>query len=77
MNQAVAGQFGVTSVPYYVVIDKNGNFAYAGMADDDDSRDAAVKREGKKLYVDQALDELTSGRAVTIPVSRTYGCPLQ
>jgi peroxiredoxin len=76
-NQAVAGQFGVTSVPYYVIVDKNGNFAYAGMADDDDGRDAAVVREGKKLYVDQALDEMTSGKTVSIPASRTYGCPLQ
>jgi peroxiredoxin len=75
-TQAIAHQFGVTTTPYFAIIDKNGTIAYLGVPDDDDSRDGA-KKDGKIQYIDRALDELSAGKPVSRPEARPYGCPLK
>ena len=75
-NQAVAKAFGVNSVPYFVIIDKNGGIAYLGVGDNDDSRDGG-KKEGKINYIDKALEEMIAGKPVSLRDARAYGCPLR
>lgn len=75
-NQAVAKAFGVNSVPYFVIIDKNGGIAYLGVGDNDDSRDGG-KKEGKINYIDKALEEMIAGKPVSVRDARAYGCPLR
>lgn len=75
-TRAQARAYSVTTVPVFVIVDKHGNVAYTGGIDDDESREGR-KREGKVRYVDRALDEITSGKDVTIPTARAYGCPLK
>jgi peroxiredoxin len=75
-KQEVAKAYGVARTPYYVIIDRNGNVAYTGSLDDDESRDGS-KREGKINFIDLALQEMTSGNAVTRPQGFDYGCPLR
>ena len=74
-SKTVAAKFGVDSVPYFVIVDKHGTVAYLGALDDDDSR-KGEKKEGKRNYIDRALEEITLGKGITIPETRLYGCPL-
>jgi len=75
-NQAVAKAFGVGTVPYFAIIDKNGGIAYLGVGDNDDSRDGG-KKEGKINYIDKALEEMIAGKPVSVREARGYGCPLR
>ena len=76
VNQAIAKAFGVSSVPYFAIIDKNGSIAYLGVRDNDDSREGG-KKEGKISYIDRALDEMIAGKSVSDRDARSYGCPLR
>lgn len=75
-NKAVAKAFGVSTVPYFAIVDQNGTVVYLGIGDNDDSR-KGEKKEGKINLVDKALEEMTAGKAVTARDSRPYGCPLR
>jgi hypothetical protein len=56
------------------VIDAGGRLAYAGAIDDDRDGEKGEKRVN---YVEQALDELLAGRAVSVPETAAYGCPVK
>ena len=72
----VGKAFGARTTPNMFVIDKNGDLAYQGAIDSDDS----VKQEAikdSKNYVAQALDELLAGKPVSEPTTEPYGCSVK
>jgi peroxiredoxin len=75
-RRQVAGKFGISTVPFYIIIDKHGTIAYSGSFDDDEDRNPR-KRDGTVNFVDRAIEELTSGRSVSKPTGLNYGCPLK
>jgi peroxiredoxin len=68
--------YGAKTTPHMFVIDPNGKIVYAGAIDDKpttDQEDIA----GAKNYVEAALTEATSGKAVTMASSQPYGCSVK
>lgn len=65
--------YGAKTTPHMYVIAKDGTLAYQGAIDDKaDADQESVK--GAKNYVAQALDELSAGKKVSIPSTKSYGC---
>ena len=58
------------------VIDPAGKLIYAGGIDDKPTPDQA-DIAGASNYVKAALDESMSGKPVTTPTSRPYGCSVK
>lgn len=73
----VANKYGITTAPFYFIIDKSGRIQYEGPIDDDENR-ALVQgpKDGRINYIDRALGQLTSGQVVDRPQPRVYGDPL-
>jgi peroxiredoxin len=68
--------YGAKTTPHMFVIDPNRKIVYAGAIDDKpttDQEDIA----GAKNYVEAALTEATSGKAVTMASSQPYGCSVK
>jgi peroxiredoxin len=74
-NKAVARQYGIKTVPFYVFIDQHGKVVYTGPLDDNEDR-TETNREGRINFIDRALDELTRGKPITRPNEKPLGCPL-
>lgn len=70
-NGEVGRSYGAKTTPHMYVIDTTGKLVYAGGIDDDPG---GSKGSGALNYVDKALDEVTSGKAVTVSQSKPYGC---
>ena len=64
------------ATPHMVVIDRGGRIAYMGAIDDTPSTRLADVRTAKN-YLVAALDEIASGRPVTIAATRAYGCSIK
>ena len=72
-KQQVARAYNALATPTMFVITPEGKLAYMGAIDDKPtSRLADV--ENAKNYLDAALSELKSGKTVSTPVTRAYGC---
>lgn len=68
--------YGARTTPHMFVIDPEGVVRYMGGIDDVPSaRDADLERATQ--LVDQALTEATSGKPVSVPTSRPYGCSVK
>ena len=67
--------YGAQTALHVTIVDTRGRVAYVG-AIDDQPRIEAASLAGAKNYVDQALTELTSGKAVATPRTEPYGCSL-
>jgi len=63
--------YGAKSTPGMFVIDKTGKLVYRGAIDNDPSGDMTT---GKINYVAQALDEVLTGKPVSVPQTKSYGC---
>jgi len=75
-SQAVAKAFGATNTPHVFVLQKSGNdfkVAYIGTIDDN-SRDAS---SAKKKYVEDAVESLLNGQAVSTPSTKAIGCTIK
>jgi peroxiredoxin len=72
----VGKAYSATNTPHMFIIDKKGNIAYEGAID---NSPMGKTPEGEKLtsYVDKALAELTSGKAVSVPNTKPYGCSVK
>ena len=62
--------------PEFTVIDPTGKLIYMGAIDDKPSPDPDTLK-GAHNYVSEALEEAMSGKPVTTPVTRSYGCSVK
>lgn len=69
----VSRAYDARNTPLMVVIDAKGQVAYYGAIDDKPSSNPA-DIPGAKNYVAQALDEIKSGKPVSVSSTRPYGC---
>jgi len=70
LSQEVALAYGALRTPHFYVFDKGRKLVYTG-------RGVDQPREGHKVRVndlDRALDEVTSGRPVSVPLTNPIGC---
>lgn len=65
--------YGAKVTPHMFVIDKDGNLAYDGAIDDNDSTDA-TDIPASKNHVKAALDSLLAGKPVETAQTKPYGC---
>lgn len=72
----VGRAYGAQTTPHMFIIDKDGTIVYRGAIDN--APRGKVQGDGTKInYVDQALAELTAGKAVTTPTTTPYGCTVK
>lgn len=67
----VGRAYDARTTPHMFIIDKTGNIAYDGAADNQGKGTDFVD------YVAQALDELTAGKSVSTPATNPYGCSVK
>lgn len=73
----LAKQYGVTTAPFYFILDRSGHVAYEGPLDEDENRALVQQvRDGRRNWIDRALGQLTTGQVVDRPLPRVYGDPL-
>ena len=72
----VGKMYGAKTTPHMYIIDKNGKLVYAGGIDDRASTDLEDIK-GAKNYVSLALDELLTGKNVSVQSSKPYGCSVK
>lgn len=68
--------YGAKTTPHMFIIDPNGVLIYNGAIDDHYSIQVSDVPLSKN-YVDIALQEATSGKPVSNPVTRPYGCSVK
>lgn len=69
-SQDVAKAYGALRTPHFYVFDENRKLVYTGRGVDS-PRDASRVTENN---LDIVLDELTSGKAISVPVTNPIGC---
>ena len=72
----VGWAYGATNTPHMFIIDAKGNIAYEG-AIDNSPMGKTPDGEKPTNYVDKALAELTSGKAVSLSKTTPYGCTVK
>ena len=70
----VGSSYGAKRTPQMFIIDGSGKIVYDGAIDDSPM---GKKKEAAVNYVEKALGELTSGKEVSIPKTRPYGCTVK
>jgi hypothetical protein len=68
--------YGAKTTPHMYIINAEGVLVYAGGIDDKATTDVKDVK-GAKNYVSLALDELFSGKSVSIQSSTPYGCSVK
>jgi peroxiredoxin len=63
--------YGATNTPNMFIVGKDGTLLYKGAIDNDPEGD---KTSDKVNYVQSALDEILSGKPVSTPETKPYGC---
>lgn len=72
----VARAYRATATPHMYVVDPQGTLIYAGAIDSKPSANPA-DIETATNFVSQALDEAMSGKTVSRPSTRAYGCAVK
>ncbi len=72
-NSQIADAFGANRTPECYLFDKDGKLEYHGAIDDSPSDAAAVKRN----HLKSAIDEINSGKDVSVKTSRSVGCSIK
>jgi peroxiredoxin len=72
----VGHMYGARTTPHMFIIDPKGNLIYAGGIDNKPSPDPDDIPTATN-YVAQALDEAMSGKPVSVPTARPYGCSVK
>lgn len=72
----VGHEYAATNTPHMYIIDPSGKLIYSGAIDSKATTNPA-DIPGSTNYVKAALDEAMSGKAVTTPTSRAYGCSIK
>jgi peroxiredoxin len=70
----VGRAYGARTTPHMYIIDPAGKLVYAGGIDDDQG---GSKGASAVNYVDRALDEVTSGKPVSMSETKPYGCSVK
>jgi len=72
----VGRAYGATNTPHIFIIDTKGDIAYEGAID---NSPRGKTRDGEKPtnYVNKALAELVSGKSVSLPKTKLYGCSVK
>jgi peroxiredoxin len=75
-NGTVGREYGAKTTPHTFIIDAKGNIAYTGAFD---NAPLGKVTEGEQYvnYIDKALTELTTGKAVSIAETKPYGCSVK
>jgi thioredoxin-related protein len=71
-NSELADAFGANKTPESFLFDKNGKLVYHGAIDDNPGDMNAVKRH----YLREAIDEVVSGKDVSVKETRSIGCTI-
>lgn len=75
--QGEAGRlYGAQTTPHMFIVNPEGNVIYQGAIDDIKSADIEDVAKAKN-YVQIALDEALSGKAVTTASTKSYGCSIK
>jgi peroxiredoxin len=69
----VADAFGARTTPHVFLFDANLNLVYRGAIDDNNEDPKAVTEK----YLENALTELGSGKAISKPETRNIGCSIK
>jgi len=72
-DHEVADAFGANRTPECFLFDKNLKLVYHGAIDDSPSDVTAVKRN----HLQEAINELTAGKDITVKESRSVGCTIK
>lgn len=72
----VGKMYGAKTTPHMFIINKDGKLVYAGGIDDKASTDVEDIQKAKN-YVSSALDEILSGKQVSVQSSTPYGCSVK
>jgi len=70
----VGRAYGAQTTPHMYIINPRGRIVYEGAIDDSP---LGKKKEGVVNYVDNALAELTAGKAVSTAKTKPYGCTVK
>lgn len=74
----VGKAYGATNTPHMFVIDAEGTLVYRGAIDNSPDAEGEAAPGGKLInYVDQAVGELSHGKAVSVPETKAYGCSVK
>lgn len=71
-NNAMADVFGASRTPENFLFDKDGKLVYRGAIDDNPEENAVTRK-----HLKTALDEMLSGKEVTVKTSRSVGCNIK
>jgi len=72
-NNELADAFGASRTPECYLFDKSGKLVYHGAIDDNPNDNSKVNRK----HLQQAIDEATSGKEVSIKTTRSVGCSIK
>ncbi len=67
--------YGAATTPHMFIIDGNGTVVYEGAIDDDPRGN--MEAGARTNYVSNALNELATGKAVSTPETKPYGCSVK
>lgn len=73
---AIGRLYGAKTTPHMFVIAPDGKLIYEGALDDQPSPDPASLKVAKN-YVSKALTEAMAGKAVSTPLTKSYGCSVK
>ena len=68
--------YGAKTTPQMFVIDPEGVLIYSGAIDDKPTPDPETVASAKN-YVQTALNEATSGKTISVPSTKPYGCSVK
>jgi len=71
----VGHAYGAATTPHMYIIDAKGTVVYEGAIDDDPRGN--MEAGARTNYVSQALNELATGKAVSTPETKPYGCSVK
>ena len=71
-NSELADAFGANRTPEAFLFDKDGKLVYHGAIDDSPGDEGQVKRK----HLQAAMDEMNSGKEVTVKETRSVGCTI-
>jgi peroxiredoxin len=72
-NSVLADAFGATRTPETYLFDKEGKLTYHGAIDNNPADESAVTRK----HLQTAIDEMISGKDVTVKTSKSVGCGIK